>query len=203
MKSCWRHWSRHLSVMFTFHICLCPGACLFWIIKQRALSSLRLCLFFTPPPPPFPVSTFSLSRSLALPFPTPLCQFSRLWLKRWLSVRCKWQPLKGAHWERQLIQAFTRLKEKRLCNSLFAGCFISIVPRGHVFIRCPHATGFRGIFKDSGSIRIGTKARKWHRKLRKLRCHRNRAVLHIPSCPFFRPQTFSNTKPAVPHVAPL
>lgn len=194
MKSCWRDWSRHLSVMFTFHICLCPGACLFWIIKQRALSSLRLCLFF--PPLSFSgLRVFSLSCSLALAFPTPLCRFSRLWLKRWLSVRCKWQPLKGAHWERQLIQAFTRLKEKRLRNSLFAGCFISIVPRGHVFIRCPHATGFRGIFKDSGCIRIGTKARKWHRKLR---CHRNRAVLHIPSCPFFVPRPFLTQNPQLP-----
>ena len=192
MKSCWRDWSRHLSVMFTFHICLCPGACLFWIIKQRALFSLQLCLSLSLPPHSFFPSPhcLSLSSSLALPFPTPLCQFNRLWLKRWLSVRCKWQPLKGAHWERQLIQAFTRLKEKRLCNSLFAGCFISIVPQGHVFIRCPHATGFSGLFKDSGCIRIGTKARKWHRKLRKLRRHRNRAVLRIPSCACSSPDLF-------------
>lgn len=63
MKSCWRDWSRHLSVMFTFHICLCPGACLFWIIKQRALSSLRLCLFFTPPPSFSGLHVFSLSLS--------------------------------------------------------------------------------------------------------------------------------------------
>ena len=66
----------------------------------------------------------------------------------------------GAHWERQLIQAFTRLKEKRALRPLFVGCFISVVLQGRVFIRCPHATGFGGLFKDSGYIRIGTKARK-------------------------------------------
>ncbi len=69
------------------------------------------------------------------------------------------EAFEGAHWERQLIQAFTRLKKKAV-QPLFVGCFISIVLQGHVFIRCPHATGFSGLFKDSGYIRIGTKTRK-------------------------------------------
>lgn len=163
--------------MFTFHICLCPGACLFWIIKQRALSSFRLFLSL--------FNSLTLSKSKLYPWCSSFscsCMSVQPALAEAMALtEMQMAAFEGAHWERQLIQAFTRRKKKKAVQPLFVGCFISIVLQGHVFIHCPRASGFRGLFKDSGYIRIGRKARKWHRKLRKLRWHRTRAALHIPS----------------------
>lgn len=146
--------------MFIFHICLCPGACLFWIIKQEALSS------------------FLSLRSLHF-LSLVLFLFSLLYVS---SASFGWNS--GSHWDVNgslwrgilgtSINPGVYLPAKK-GQPLFVGCFISIVLQGHVFIRCPHVTG--GLFKKSGYIRIVTKARKWHRKQR---CHRNWAVLHIP-----------------------
>lgn len=89
---CERERLKQTPLMFTFHICLCPGACLFWIIKQRALSSLRIFLFFLSlffPSPHF------LSLSLVHTLYPPCSSFFLLLHVSSTSFGCS----SGSHWD--------------------------------------------------------------------------------------------------------
>lgn len=55
----------------------------------------------------------------------------------------------GAHWERQLIQAFTRLKEKKSYATIVRRLFHLCCATGPRFYPLSSTTGFGGVFKDT------------------------------------------------------